>query len=175
MTQSINTRMACARFVGARTGHMSALVCATSAWLGACGLVGDDAPASIGLPCVAEDELYATFSGFSAGEINIAETPACGPGNVCLVHRFQGRVSCESGQVEGGQGCFTPTGEAVTVPVAPQLPARPPAEAVICSCRCDAPFAGDYCACPSGMRCEELFHGSGDQSTRAFEGSYCVY
>lgn len=171
---SIAPRARFDHYARTRTCHVAALACLTSVSFGACGLVGDDAPASIGLPCVAEDELFATFSGFNVGEVNIAETPACGLGNVCLVHNFQGRVSCESGQVEGGQGCFTPLGEAVTVAVAPQLPARSPAEAVICSCRCDAPFAGDYCTCPSGMRCEELIPSQGD-ATRDFAGSYCVY
>jgi hypothetical protein len=63
-------------------------------------------------------------------------------------------------------------GEQVTVPVQPQLAARPPDEAMTCSCRCDGPSGtGPFCACPRGSVCafEVSTFGLGDA-----DGTYCV-
>jgi hypothetical protein len=144
--------------------------------LGAC--LGEAAPGGVGQPCVTADEDVANFSGFSLGEVTV-ETGggACGPSLVCLVHDFQGRASCPSGQAnpEAPQ-CKTPSGESVKVPVDPQLSMHPAARNVVCSCRCDGPDPGaEYCACPSDMRCEPLIDGVAGDENKEFAGSYCVY
>jgi hypothetical protein len=138
---------------------------------------GGSSPDAIGLGdmCVPLDEDYAYFSGFSEGEINIATgDPQCASG-VCLANRFQGRVTCPEGNLDGGD-CFTPLGELVTVPVQPDLPDRPAEERVICSCRCDGlPEDGPFCDCPRGMTCEPLIDPRGQRPSDSGEGSYCVY
>jgi hypothetical protein len=139
---------------------------------------GAGGPAAIGQACVTEDESFATFSGFSPGEINI-EGPgggSCGPELSCIVNRFQGRVTCPAGQSADEIGnCLTPEGSPVSVPVLPQLESRPAERHVICSCRCAGPDRGaDYCSCPNGMQCEELISarpGFVDE----YAGSYCTY
>jgi hypothetical protein len=138
---------------------------------------GVGGPAAIGEPCVTGDESFATFSGFSPGEINIEGAGgACGPALACVANRFQGRVTCPAGQTEGELGsCLTPEGEPVSVPVRPQLESRPAERAVVCSCRCDGPDRdADYCSCPNGMQCEELIAGRGDRADD-YTGSYCTY
>jgi hypothetical protein len=138
---------------------------------------GGSRPDSLGLGegCIPLDEDYATFSGFSEGEINIATgDPQCAS-RVCLSNRFQGRVSCPEGNLDGGE-CFTPLGERVTVPVSPQLADRSAEERVICSCRCDGePGDGPFCDCPSGMTCEPLVPPRSSGSSGQGEGSYCAY
>jgi hypothetical protein len=129
----------------------------------------------LGEVCIPTDEDFASYSGFSVGEISIADRdPQCASGT-CLVHHFQGRVTCPEGNVEGGE-CFTPLGELVTVPVAPQLSDRPPQDAVFCSCRCDGPARyAPFCACPNDMICEPLLDpGAASEGLGLGEGSYCV-
>jgi hypothetical protein len=132
----------------------------------------------VGEPCVPSDEAEASFAGFSVGEINIEAGGSCGASNVCLVNHFQGRVTCPAGDdAETGSQCSTSTGQALKVPVPPQLARRTPEQAVVCSCRCDGPDpTADYCACPDGMRCEELIPSTGFLNGAAdYLGSYCVY
>lgn len=133
--------------------------------------------AAIGDPCVTADESFATFSGFSMGEINI-EGPggACGPALSCVANHFQGRVSCPAGQAADELGsCLTTEGQPVSVPVQPQLESRPAELAVVCSCRCDGPDRdADYCSCPSGMQCEELISPRADRDD-PYAGSYCTF
>ena len=131
----------------------------------------------VGDPCLVADESYPEFGGFSEQEINIEEGGSCGAVNVCLVHQFRGRASCPNGQVSGADGaCTTLDGTPVVVPVEPQLPARPPEVAMVCSCRCGGPDpSASYCDCPQGMRCEELIRSSADDSRGDLAGSYCVY
>lgn len=143
------------------------LGCSALASVGCFGESDAELHANVGTPCISDSENYATFSGFSSNEINVEESPACGDGNVCLVHEFQGRVSCAAGQSDATGGCLTPLGEPVEVAVPPQLDEPPPTEAAICSCRCSGP---GRCACPSDMHCEPLIIGPTE-----FAGSYCVY
>jgi hypothetical protein len=140
--------------------------------LGACSGVAGEIVPDVGEPCVVADESEPTFSGFSRREVNIEDGGSCGSKGACLVHDFQGRATCPSGQAEEGV-CSTTDGEPVVVPVAPQLPDRPAEQAMVCSCRCDGPDRNaNYCSCPSGMRCIELIQG---QATDDYAGSYCVY
>ena len=133
-------------------------------------------PGSLGAPCVPDDEKDPSFSGFSEGEVNLSSRdPQCASGT-CLGLRFQGRVTCPEGNADGAV-CLTPEGDPVTVSVKPALPDRPAAQAVYCSCHCGGPLAsGPFCACPSGMLCQQLFdapaQASLDQTT--ISGSYCV-
>jgi hypothetical protein len=134
----------------------------------------------VGVACIVGDEAFPTFSGFTEGEVNIEVGGSCGLHNVCLVHEFRGRATCPEGQADDEGTCRTTTGEAVTVPVPAQLPDRPAELAMICTCRCDGPDRGaEYCACPSGMRCEELVYSArvGDRESPFddYAGSYCVY
>jgi hypothetical protein len=93
------------------------------------------------------------FNGFRASEAYLETTrPDC-EGNVCAVYHLQGdpRATCAE------PDCADPA-EA--------------ARRMFCSCRCAAPdgIPGPFCACPSGMTCEELLLlGGGD-----IRGSYCV-
>ena len=140
---------------------------------------GGSSPADaieLGDVCVPADETFASFSGFSLGEINVADRdPQCASGT-CLVERFQGRVTCPDGNLDGGE-CFTPLGERVTAAVEPQLRERPPEEAVYCTCRCDGPAQyAPFCACPSDMVCEPLIEPrSTSPGLDLGEGSYCVH
>jgi hypothetical protein len=133
---------------------------------------------SVGAPCITADEKFATFSGFTTGEVNIeGYGGACGDELVCLVNHFQGRVTCPAGQTADELGgCLTPGGEPVSVPVQPQLESRPAERHVICSCRCDgADRNADYCSCPSGMQCEELIAPRVADRNEPYAGSYCTY
>jgi len=135
----------------------------------------DEGLPDVGEPCVALDESFAEFGGFSEREVNIEDGGSCGVVNVCLVHAFRGRATCPSGQSAGDEGCTTPGGEPVTVPVQAQLPGRPAEMAMVCSCRCNGPDPNaDYCACPDGMRCEELIAVRANIGND-YAGSYCVY
>lgn len=97
------------------------------------GPVGD-----MGEACVPADDDVPSFSGFAVGEVNIStEDGRCSSGT-CLVHHFQGRVSCPEGNLDEGD-CFTPSGALVSVAVQPQLAERPADLTVHCSCRCDGP------------------------------------
>lgn len=152
----------------------------TAVSFNACGGATNDTGAStiaatnsgVGDPCVTGDEALPTFSGFAATEVNIeSRSPSCETG-ICLAYDFAGRVGCPY----GGDSCRT-TGSPnvpVTVPVPPQLVARPPSSAVYCSCRCDGePGTGPLCACPSGFACEHIVTDFGfGQSSLA--GSYCI-
>ncbi len=129
---------------------------------------------AVGTPCLPGDEADPAFPGFDRHYITIEYgNPMCG-GGVCLVHGFQGRVSCPSGQAEGEGSCTAAAGEPVTAAVCAQCPARPARDAVHCSCRC-APLEGEdpepgasYCSCPSDYSCEPLILVGEDR------GGYCV-
>jgi hypothetical protein len=109
---------------------------------------------AVGALCVPGDEARTTFGGFSAGEITVEGRFTACASELCLVHRFQGRVSCPYGQEDPAEpACFASSlGEPVSVPVPPQLVERPAADVVHCSCRCDGPEGtGPFCACPGGF------------------------
>jgi len=145
---------------------------------GVCRQMVRDPIPRVGEPCLPSDEANASFAGFSIGEIGIERGGSCGASNVCLVHHFQGRVTCPAGDdADAESSCSTPTGQAVTVPVPPHLPMRAPEQAVVCSCRCDGPDrTAEYCLCPDEMRCEELIPSTGFLNGAAdYVGSYCVY
>lgn len=139
----------------------------------------------VGDPCTPEDEFSANFSGFSLSEVNIESRSFQCETRVCLVNKFQGRVSCPYGSngsddtsttVDHQFGCNVPgIGGPVDVPVSAQLTERPPAQAVYCSCRCsgDDPNAR-YCECPSGFSCEEVVPSSSGGGSVELAGGYCI-
>ena len=140
----------------------------------------------VGDPCIPEDEFFDTFSGFSLGEVNVESRSFQCETRVCLVNKFQGRVSCPYGTngtppdptsttVTHGLPCEVPNfGGYVKVPVEPQRTERPPDVAVYCSCRCDGkdPNAR-YCECPSGFECTEIVSDQ-NQGQAELAGSYCI-
>src|SRR4051812_46240873 len=63
----------------------------------ACGEEG------IGDPCIPEQEYNADFLGFDAKELNVESKSFQCRTRICLVHHFQGRVSCPYGQGSGGE------------------------------------------------------------------------
>jgi len=140
----------------------------------------------VGDPCIPEDEFFDTFSGFSLGEVNVESRSFQCETRVCLVNKFQGRVSCPYGTngtppdptsttVTHGRPCEVPNfGGNVKVPVQPQRTERPPDVAVYCSCRCDGkdPNAR-YCECPSGFECSEIVSDQ-NQGQAQLAGSYCI-
>jgi hypothetical protein len=141
----------------------------------------------VGDPCTPEDEFFDTFSGFSLGEVNVESRSFQCETRVCLVNKFQGRVSCPYGtngtppdpaaNLPHNLPCEVPgIGGYVSVPVDPQLQARSPDVAVYCSCRCDGddPNAR-YCECPSGFECKEIVQNRGGNTGQTqLAGSYCV-
>lgn len=139
----------------------------------------------VGDPCTPEDEFFPEFSGFDLGEVNVESRSFQCETRVCLVNKFQGRVSCPYGTkgtppdptatVDHGYPCEVPGfGGYVTVPVDPQRTERPPELAVYCSCRCGGsdPNAR-YCECPSGFECSEIVANRG-QGQSELAGSYCI-
>ena len=141
----------------------------------------------VGDPCIPEDEFFDTFSGFSLEEVNVESRSYQCETRVCLVNKFQGRVSCPYGTngtmadstadtVRHNLPCEIPSfGGYTTVPVEPQLTARSPDVSVYCSCRCGGndPNAR-YCECPSGFECLEIVVSRDDQEQAELAGSYCV-
>ena len=140
----------------------------------------------VGDPCTPEDEFFPEFNGFDLGEVNVESRSFQCETRVCLVNKFQGRVSCPYGTkgtppdpsattVSHGYPCEVPGfGGYVTVPVDPQRTERPPELAVYCSCRCGGsdPNAR-YCECPSGFECSEIVANRG-QGQSELAGSYCI-
>lgn len=133
----------------------------------------------LGEPCLPGIERDPSFPGFTLGTVNVeAQAPGCAT-DVCLVHNFQGRVSCPYGQTEEqaleAPACFLPgTDVPVQTDVASQLVARPPELASICSCRCDGPDTmAPYCECPESMECAPLIDDVG-LGAGLISGSFCV-
>ncbi len=132
----------------------------------------------VGDPCVPEDEYSPTFSGFALSEVSAESRSFSCQSRMCLVNRFQGRVSCPYGQETGADGasrCLLPgSDEAVRVRVAPQLLDRRAHDAVYCSCRCDGPDPdARYCECPSGFSCSPVVPDLALGGAQ-LPGSYCV-
>ena len=142
----------------------------------------------VGDPCTPEDEFFDNFSGFDIGEVNVESRSFQCETRVCLVNKFQGRVSCPYGTrgtpadpestITHDRPCEVPGfGGNVTVPVEPQRLERRPEVAVYCSCRCAGsdPNAR-YCECPSGFECTEIVspRSSTDTGQAQLAGSYCV-
>jgi len=130
--------------------------------------------AAVGDPCISNDEYRTGFAGYSVKEVNIDDHASMCESHVCIQNHFQGRASCPYGQVEGGGDCLAAGSyDSVTVPVAPQLQARPARQASICSCQCAGPGPGPYCTCSESMQCEHLVDnlGVGDNH---LAGSYCI-
>jgi hypothetical protein len=144
----------------------------------------------VGDPCIPEDEFDDEFSGFALGEVNVESRSYQCETRVCLVNKFQGRVSCPYGTngsapdptatqtVDHNLPCEVPSfGGNVKVPVTPQRTERKPEVSVYCSCRCggDDPNAR-YCECPSGFECADIVpkRNDGTQSQGGLAGSYCI-
>jgi hypothetical protein len=153
------------------------------------GAVGCES-GGVGDPCTPEDEFFDNFSGFALGEVNVESRSFQCETRVCLVNKFQGRVSCPYGTngtnpdpmatptVKHDLPCEVPQfGGYVTVPVNAWKTQRTPDVAVYCSCRCDGddPNAR-YCECPSGFECSEIVTKRGSQGAaqEQLAGSYCI-
>jgi hypothetical protein len=145
----------------------------------------------VGDPCTPEDEFFDNFSGFSLGEVNVESRSFQCETRVCLVNKFQGRVSCPYGTnglnpdptaiptVNHNLPCELPPPfeGSVSVPVLPQRADRRPEVSVYCSCRCDGPDPNArYCECPSGFECAEIVESRTNQNTGQAQlaGSYCI-
>jgi hypothetical protein len=148
-------------------------------------LTGTAPPGSVptGAPCVPRLERDASFNGFGLEAVNLEFGSFECASNICLLNHFQGRASCPYGQTTEdalqNPSCFLPgSDQPVTVPVDPQLVARPADETAICSCRCDgADPDQSYCACPSGMECAPLVRDIGVDglgTSLYIVGSYCI-
>jgi hypothetical protein len=141
----------------------------------------------VGDPCIPEDEYRKEFSGFAATEVNVESRSFQCLTRVCLVNKFQGRVSCPYGQdhtsrdeetpspVQHTQACTVPGTDApINTVVNPQFISRRAERTVYCSCRCGGQDpAANYCDCPSGFECAELIQDLGLGSDQ-LAGSYCI-
>ena len=159
----------------------------TAAPDGAC-VPSDAAPAAapVGAPCVPNGEKNPEFSGFSLYDLDREfGGPECAS-QLCLINKFNGRVSCPYGQNASGQGpdgtpgCKAPGScDPVTVPITPQCATRTAADAVYCSCRCanadgKTDDGATYCTCPGTMTCSLTVPPFGDAGPVAQGGTYCV-
>jgi hypothetical protein len=152
----------------------------------AVGAAGCEA-GGVGDPCTPEDEYFETFSGFSLGEVNVESRSFQCETRVCLVNKFQGRVSCPYGTngtnpdpttpptVDHPYSCEVPVfGGAVTVPVQACRTERPPELSEYCSCRCaGADPNARYCECPSGFSCTEVVVDQ-NRGQEQLAGYYCI-
>jgi hypothetical protein len=156
------------------------------------GAVDNDVPVTgyegprnqpIGAPCQPLAEWIPDFAGFGTGEVHVEDRhPGCASG-VCLVNRFQGRVSCPYGQAApddpnqlDSPPCLLPDGRArVSHEVAPQLVNRRAEDAATCSCRCESlDGTGPVCPCPIGFECVRVIPFNLDPEDRNITGSYCI-
>jgi hypothetical protein len=165
--------------MGRNKSAFMAVVCLLGA-VGACGGKASDTgeatgnascqngscPDGIGDACAPADEASTDFSGFGAAEVWVEDRFAGCRTGICIAAHFQGRPSCPY----GGSDCTTESGAVVSVPVKPQLVARPPSDTLFCSCHCDGPEGtGPFCACPSGFECAPLVPPG-----VPLVGSYCI-
>jgi hypothetical protein len=137
----------------------------------------------VGDPCIPEDEYFDTFNGYQKEEVTAESRSFQCETRVCLVHHFQGRVSCPYGQTEdeakNDPQCMIPgTSQPVVVPVDPQITARRDIDAVYCSCRCrnidgKTDDGARYCECPSGYDCERVYENVG-LGKEQLTGYYCI-
>lgn len=148
----------------------------------------------VGDPCIPEDEYNPSFASFSSEEVNVESRSFQCETRVCLVNKFQGRVSCPYGSpgenadgtadpqtlcpIPGTDPASTSKEDKVTAAVTPQLVDRREDSAVYCSCRCANAQGGkddgaSYCDCPSGFSCQKLVDDVGLGGTQ-LAGSYCV-
>jgi len=151
----------------------------------------------VGDPCVPEQEYDPGFLGFDVDQVNVESKSFQCQTRLCLVHHFQGRVSCPFGQeadgtnpeAEGGKGCSVPgeetpitlrdaSGNAVPSRVEPQCVDRTANKAVYCSCRCAnldgrTDDGANYCTCPEGFACQQLVTSIG-QGDEGLTGAYCI-
>ncbi len=164
---------------------MTNVVLGIGAALIALGTVGCES-GGVGDPCIPEDEYRQEFSGYSKDEVNVESRSFQCETRVCLVNKFQGRVSCVYGQTipddamtpeqaAAAATCKTPDDTLpILVSVPPQLEERRPKDAVYCSCRCDGPQSNaPYCECPDGFSCVDLIDDIG-LGNKQLAGAYCV-
>jgi hypothetical protein len=153
---------------------------------GACE--GDPTSAAVGVACIPYEELDSSFAGFAVDETSLETSHVdCAAESVCLIHRFQGRVSCPYGQTEDAltfpssdpRRCVLPwkATEPVNVTVQPQIVERSGREGVYCSALC-ADSQGHrndgrrYHDCPSGFHCENV--DASALAPKNLSGSYCI-
>jgi hypothetical protein len=153
----------------------------------------------IGDPCIPEQEFNPDFLGFDAKEVNVESKSFQCRTRLCLVHHFQGRVSCPNGQNTEGEpppgvgACTVPGTDTKIVgakegndfidprkksEVKAQCLDRVAPSAVYCSCRCadingQRPGDQTFCDCPDGFQCERLVTSIG-QGNEGLTGSYCI-
>lgn len=144
----------------------------------------------VGDPCTPEEEYDENFSGFDVGEVSVQSRSYECQTRVCLVNKFQGRVSCPYGAngpnvdgmapptVDHGFQCQIPSaveGTYTSIAVEPQLLDRPPEVGVYCSCRCSGPDPNArYCECPNGFECADIGLTNSTLAGLAITGNYCV-
>jgi hypothetical protein len=125
--------------------------------------------------CVLSAELSPDFPGTDVHDVVLqTDRPDCSGG--CLAYHFQGRSECDT-----GLDCEISTRVPVTVPVEPQLVARPAIDALFCSCRCAGPGPGPFCQCGEDMECAPTPNlrvideaGALSEPSEDLAGSYCV-
>ncbi len=137
--------------------------------------------AKIGAPCIPENEIEPSFTGFVNEEISGAGAPSGAP--VCLVYYFRGLITCPYGQsADAGSAvcaCTTTTGKPVVGEVDPQCADRPAASTVFWSCRCANEQGGtsdgaSYCTCPSSATCTQTISTIGATENGDYAGAYCL-
>jgi hypothetical protein len=162
------------RVIAAGRAHGWPLLAWRATWLAAMALVSACQDIGVGDPCIPELEYEPGFGGFSKDEVSVESRSFQCETRLCLVNKFQGRVSCPYGQDDLGQ-CKSPDGDAeIAVLVPPQLVSRPPSAAVYCSCRCDGPTSDSpYCECPRGFTCADLIPNI-QLGEDQLIGGYCV-
>lgn len=115
----------------------------------------------IGDPCIPNDEFSDVYPGAVLSEVRIDDRSFSCESRVCLVHDFQGRVSCPYGNQKGGSNhegedveCRVPGANKVVVAAVPPQCASRRDHAPYCSCRCGGnDTAARYCDCPDGFVC----------------------
>lgn len=128
----------------------------------------------LGAVCIPSDERDPTFSGFQPNEVVVDTASTMCASGTCVVEVFLGRVSCPLGNAFNENTCWVPgSNEPVVARVPSQLQSRPPSEGSTCSCRCDGPGDGPFCACGEGFDCVPLVADLGLPGDE-LAGSYCV-
>ncbi len=156
--------------------------------------------AGVGDPCVPEQEYNPEFTGFNSAEVNVESKSFQCQTRLCLVNRFQGRVTCPYGQsangeartgstsdgrtvepcaIPGGDGKVTGIdGDTAGAEVRANCQGRLPNNAVYCSCRCAnaegrTDDGANYCECPDSFTCSQLIRPIEGASTQ-LAGAYCI-
>lgn len=116
----------------------------------------DAGPPPTGAACLLEAQ-DVPVDGFQDSEVYLDNTDQC-EGNACMVANLRGNPL---------HACVGAPGDPSDCVTQAAID-----EHVFCTCRCDgAPGAGDFCECPGGFDCREVFMNHPDPSVN---GSYCI-